>query len=204
MKQSSRYRSPLSNCVKLYCPQLIAIWLMLILSSMLIIPGLSVAEDAGFSALGLRVGISTHTEKFDFTSYEAFAVYRLPWTWRVFSDWFLSTRINGSAGVIMQDDDAELISSLGPGIALGRPKGRLSLDTGGGITILSDYKIGSHDFGGPTPFTVFGGISYRLVRNVAVGYRFHHISDAGIFDGKGLNRHLLEISYRFYIVQTVK
>lgn len=170
---------------------------MLILSSMLVVPVSSVAGDTGFAAFGLRVGISTHTERFDFETYEGFAVYKLPWDWQVLSDWLLSTTMNGSLGAIVQDDDTELISSLGPGIILSRPGRRLALDMGGGITILGDEKIGRHDFSGPALSTVHGGISYRLVRNVAVGYRFHHISDAGVFSSHGLNRHLLELSYHF-------
>ncbi len=101
MKQGSRYLSPLSNCVKLYCPELIAIWLMLILPSVPVVPVPSVAGDTGLMALGLRVGISTHTERFDFETYEGFAVYKLPWDWQVFSDWFLSTTMNGSLGAIV-------------------------------------------------------------------------------------------------------
>ncbi|HSE83214.1 MAG TPA: acyloxyacyl hydrolase [Thermodesulfobacteriota bacterium] len=167
------------------------------LASMIVMLGPSFAEDAGFTDLGFRFGISTHMEKFDIESYEVFTVYRLPWAWRLFPDWFLSTRITGSAGVITQDDDTGLISSLEPVIALSRTGGRLLLETGGGITILSDNKLGGHDFGGPNLFTVHGGISYRILKNIAVGYQFHHISDGGIFDGKGLNRHLLELSYRF-------
>jgi len=133
----------------------------------------------------------------DFRSYEAFWVYGLPWSWRVFSNWILSTRLNASLGAITQGKDAGFFTTLSPGIALSPSGGRLTLDTGGGFALISEDKLGRHDFGGPFLFAAHGGISYEFGWNLALGYRFFHLSDGGIYNGHGLNRHLLELSHRF-------
>ncbi|MDA2918990.1 acyloxyacyl hydrolase [Desulfobacterota bacterium AH_259_B03_O07] len=66
---------------------------------------------------------------------------------------------------------------------------------GVGISLLSDEKVGSQNFGGPLQFTILSGISYKFWSNLALGIWFHHFLDASIFDGSGLNLLLLTISY---------
>ncbi|MEM2936735.1 MAG: acyloxyacyl hydrolase [Candidatus Bathyarchaeia archaeon] len=155
------------------------------------------AEDTSPLALGIRLGVSTHTEKNGFMSYEVFGIYGIPWTLRVFSNWILSTRLNASIGIMTQGNDTGFFATLSPGIAISPYGGRLMLDTGGGLAITSKDKLGHHDFGGPFLFAAHGGISYEFPWNLAIGYRFFHLSDGGIYNGHGLNRHLLELSYHF-------
>jgi len=71
------------------------------------------------------------------------------------------------------------------------------LDIGGGGALITEDKIGDHNFGGPFQFAAHSGLSYKITSKFLVGYRLYHLSDTGIFDGKDLNRHLLELSVYF-------
>jgi hypothetical protein len=155
------------------------------------------ASDDTVINLGLRVGISNPREEFDFESFEVFGNYGLPWSWRTPFEWILGTGINGSVGVLIQEGDTALLATLGPVISISSPGGRVTIDTGGGFALISEQKVGNHSFGGPFQFTAHGGLNYKFKWNVALGYRFFHVSDGGIFNGNGLNRHLLELSYCF-------
>ena len=156
------------------------------------------AEKIEKNAIGIRLGISNFNEE-DFLSYELFGLYGLPWYWKVGrnKNWIIQTMLSYSVGVLTQSDDSGFLATIGPVILLNHTPTGLIFDLGSGIALLSDEKIGNHDFGGSFQLTAHAGISYRVFQNIAVGYRFFHISDAGINNGKGLNRHLLELSHRF-------
>jgi hypothetical protein len=174
-----------------------AIWLVATLLFILIYPIKINASDETFIDFGLRVGLSNPGEKFDFESFEVFGDYWFPWSWRTVFDWVIGARANGSVGALIQGGDTALLTTLGPVMSISSPSERLSFDAGVGLALVSKKKVGDHRFGGLFEFTAHGGVNYRFPWNVALGYRFYHISDAGIFNGKGLNRHLLELSYRF-------
>jgi len=154
------------------------------------------AEDAKSLSVGLRVGTSNFGER-DFKTFEGLLLFGLPWSWQPFSDWVISPRWDLAGGVIRQDEDTELLITFGPSIAFSRTGWPVSVDGGVGLAFLSNDKIGDQDFGAPLQFTAHGGISYKFVRHFALGYRFHHMSDMGFFDGKGVNRNLLELIYYF-------
>ena len=100
-------------------------------------------------------------------------------------------------GALDQSGDAAFLATLGPHSELIHKPTGIIFDLGGGGAYLSERKVGSHNFGGKFQFTASGGVKYIILRNFAIGYKFFHFSDAGIKDGNGLNRHLLELSYRF-------
>ena len=156
----------------------------------------AVAEDTNFKALGLRVGISNFGER-DFKTFEGFVIFGLPWSRQPFSDWVISPRWDLAGGIIRQDEDSELLVTFGPSIALSKTGWPVTVDGGVGLAFLSDDKIGDQDFGAPLQFTAHGGISFKIGSNTTLGYRFHHMSDMGFFDGDGLNRHLIELSLQF-------
>jgi hypothetical protein len=136
------------------------------------------------------------TEK-DFTTYEVFTVYGLPWRWQPYSHSVISTRWNLEGGLIRSEADKELLVTSGPGIAISKNGWPVWLDGGVGLAFLSNDKIGKRDFGAPIQFTGHAGISYNFGWNLVLGYRFYHLSDAGFFEGKGVNRQLIELSYHF-------
>lgn len=103
-----------------------------------------------------------------------------------------------SAGVINQDGDGEPLSTLSQLIVLTNEGEDISFDLGGGIGLLGDDKIGDHDFGTVFQFNYNLGITLLdLYRDISAGYRWFHLSDGGIGDGQGLNRHVIELRYDF-------
>ena len=174
---------------------------MLMLGASLLPAGPCVAEDIKLEALGVRAGTNQGTLKSgsDIERYELYANLGLPWSWELVSDWNLGTRLNVSGGALTGEGDTGFIGTLGPSVTLGRERGRGILDIGAGIALLSNYAFGSQDFGGPFQFMADIGITALLLRHVGVGYRFQHLSDATIYgsDSRGLDMHMLELSYRF-------
>ncbi|MBI5854560.1 MAG: acyloxyacyl hydrolase [Nitrospirae bacterium] len=86
-----------------------------------------------------------------------------------------------------------------PGIAFGPKDGRISLEVGGGIALLNEYKFGNQNLGGPFQFVWDIGVRGGVVRNIGAGYWFQHISDATIYgsQSRGFDLHMVELSYRY-------
>jgi len=122
----------------------------------------------------------------------------LPWNLPGYVGWKTSFKIYISLGVLKEDDETDLLTTISQNIVFTGIDGRVSIDLGGVFALLSYDKIGPHDFGGLLQFNYNSGISYnRFFKNSIIGYRFFHISDRGIYNGKRLNRHMLELSYPF-------
>lgn len=148
--------------------------------------------------IGLRAGRSVHLEVDDFYSLEIFAEYSYPWESTCIPGFIIHTKSVLSAGVINQDGDGEPLSTLSQLIVLTNEGEDISFDLGGGIGLLGDDKIGDHDFGTVFQFNYNLGITLLdLYRNISAGYRWFHLSDGGIGDGQGLNRHVIELRYDY-------
>ena len=92
-----------------------------------------------------------------------------------------------------------LVVSLIPGVALGSDDGRFSFDVGAGGALLSRYRFGEQDYGGPFQFVLTAGAGFPLYKRLGLGYRFLHYSDAGVNgpDTIGADFHMVEFRYRF-------
>lgn len=154
------------------------------------------AEDVNLEELGFRFGTELNTERLSYRTYEVFTNLGLPWSVQ-YSNWIIRIRANASLGAINQGGDTDFFTTFGPELAISNERFPLLIDGGGGIGFLSDDRIGRQNFGGILQFNAHAGLSCEILWNVALGYRFFHMSDAGIFDGHGVNRHLFELIYRF-------
>lgn len=155
------------------------------------------AEDVNLEEIGFRFGTELDSEKLSYRTYEIFAALGLPWSEQLYWGWSIRSRFNFSLGAVNQGGDTDFFATLGPELALSHKWLPLIIDGGGGLAFLSDSRIGRQNFGGILQFNAHGGISCEILWNIAIGYRFFHISDAGLFDGHGINRHLIELIYRF-------
>ena len=169
--------------------------IVLVLGAITCTPGYTQGLD--LLEVGIRAGFEGAAAEENFRQYDLFAVFELPARAEWPSGWELGALLNMSAGALDGGGETGFVGTLGPGIALSRPNSNLTFDAGVGIALLSQDTFGRHDFGGPFQFVAHGGISYRLLSNLEIGYRIHHMSDAGIFDGLDLNQHMLELSRRF-------
>ncbi len=156
------------------------------------------SEDIKYRTVGLRLGTSNYRER-DFRSFEIDTNIGLPLSYKIYDspNLYLKPKINISAGGLKQNNDIGYIFTLSSGLALFALDNKAILDIGGGGALITEDKIGDHNFGGPFQFAAHSGLSYKITSKFLVGYRFYHLSDTGIFDGKGLNRHLLELSVYF-------
>ncbi len=164
----------------------------------IITPGLSSAEDTDLIAIGFRAGVSAVERNEDFEQYEIFARCGLPWSWSWPRSWIISTRLNTTAGVLRGGEETGFVGSAGPGIALSSPEGQISLDAGSRATLLNEGKFGRQTIGGKFHFTSHIGMRFQLARHLGVGYRYQHMSNAGINKrNPGLNMHMFGLSYLF-------
>lgn len=94
------------------------------------------------NSIGIRGGVTGSSpigEKQEeyFHQYDLMANWSLPWGWYSESGWGVGTRLMGSVGAVTASGDAVFVSTVLPGIVLGKKDGWLSLEFGAGGAIIS-------------------------------------------------------------------
>ena len=175
----------------------------IVLASLLATPP-SFADDLVLQSLALRARLSEKTllgdeAPEDFEEYDLSANVALPWEHYATSGWGMGTRLMASAGVLRGAGENALVVSVIPEVTLGSQDGRLLLDLGAGGALFSRHRFGTQDFGGPFQFALTLGIGGPLYRQLGLGYRFLHYSDAGVngSDTTGADFHMIEFRYRY-------
>ena len=165
----------------------------------------SIAGELKLESFSLRGGVSGSNvigkeqhEEFQQADMAVRALY--PWKWDIGSGWIFRTRLLASAGVLRgAQENSALFTFVPLDVSFGRKDGLIAIDMGIGGALLSDYKFGSQDMGGPFQFVwTFGAIS-RFAGPFGAGYHFHHLSDATIYgsQSRGVDLHLFELIYYF-------
>ena len=163
----------------------------------LLSPAYTFADTFDVLALGIRGGVSDDRNDEDFTQVEAFAELELPWSWTFDSGWDIGTRLVGVVGVLTADGDYGALVNLGPGLDIAHDSG-FTIGVGVLPTLISESEYGREDLGGSFHFTSYVGLSYTFAEHFALGYRWSHMSNAGISSpNPGLNMHMLVLGYRF-------
>ena len=148
--------------------------------------------------LGLRAGISDKRNNEDFEQYEAFAAWKLPWSWDLVSDWNLTTYLEANSGILIGGGQSAFVGSIGPGLYFTGLQDKISIYLGVNPTVISRHEFGDDDLGGPFQFTSHIGIDFNIARHFAVGYRLQHMSNFVFYHpNPGLNLHMLEGAFRF-------
>ena len=155
------------------------------------------AEDGTWNTIGLRAGTGDSRNDESFSQYEGYATFSLPWRWVTESHWTIGTFIGVNAGLVTCDGEG-FVGSVGPGLYLMTPRKRFVFSAGIYPTYLSEATFGDEDFGESFQFTSAVGVNYNFLRSMTIGYRFQHMSNAGISsENPGLNMHMIELGYRF-------
>ena len=169
----------------------------------LLVPRLSHSADLHLSSLSLRARVFGATvlgepQPEEFQEYDVAANFGLPWERYSESGWGMGTRLMVSAGIMRGGGETALIVSLIPELILGSADGRFTLDLGAGGALLSRHRFGRQDYGGPFQFALTAGVGVPFYKNLGLGYRFLHYSDAGVNgpDTIGADFHMIEFSYR--------
>lgn len=156
------------------------------------------AANVLFSELGIRLGGTDGKNEENFTLVEMFARRGFPWSWSSGRQWQLSSHLEIGLGALESAGQTGLVASLGPLVTLRNPGSRWQFELGIKPTWLSEDRFGRENLGGHFHFTSHIGVNYRYRRDLLIGYRFQHTSNASIKDvNPGLDVHLLAIDWRF-------
>ena len=150
-------------------------------------------------SIGVRGGLTADNKDSYLHQYEAFAMWQLPLDFRARSGWGLSTQLGFTAGVLKGAGEYGMIGSLGPALSLNKTGFPVDIDLGISAAVLSRDIFGSRDYNGLLQFISHTGISARLTKNLGLGYRFQHMSNAGLngSPNPGINLHLFGVSWYF-------
>jgi hypothetical protein len=180
---------------------IVAVWS----AALLLINSFDVSAQLRLESLAVRGGLSGSSvigeeQQTDFNQVDLALTARLPWEWNVGTGWIIKTRLLTSAGVLRGSDELNGVFTLVPlDVIFGRKDGLISIDMGVGGALLTDYKFGNQNFGGPFQFVWTWGATSRFAGPFGAGYHFQHYSDATIYgsESRGVDLHLFEIIYWF-------
>ena len=187
-------------CARL-CRVIVAGWVVAIVLT----SSSNLAAELRLESLAVRGGFSGSSvigeeQQTDFNQVDLALAARLPWEWNFGTGWIIKTRLLTSAGVLRGSQETNGVFTLVPlDVIFGRKDGLLSIDMGVGVALLTDYKFGEQNFGGPFQFVWTWGATSRFAGPFGVGYHFQHYSDATIYgsESRGVDLHLFEIIYWF-------
>lgn len=156
------------------------------------------AEDVRLESVGVLGGIPANHASGGFNKVQVFANWNLPWALDLGKGWQLQTRADLLVGWLGNEVKNAAILSVGPSVVLYWRRAPVLLEAGASPTVLSGNDFGSRNFGTDVQFTSHGGLNLNIARNWRLGYRFEHMSNAGLSARNGgLNLHLFSLSYLF-------
>lgn len=108
-------------------------------------------------------------------------------------------RLNYTVGAIESGGDIGYLVSAGPDLLLsGRSLPSLWLDLGIRASLLTRDSFRDKRFGQSLQFISHIGTRYDLWHNISAGYRFQHMSNAGLSsDNPGLDLAILWVTFHF-------
>jgi len=169
----------------------------LFLIGFIIVP-FAVADDPTEVTLGVRGSMGASRAGESFQMFEAYGTYQLPWRWAFSSDVVLGTYLEASIGVLNGGGDHAGAFGIGPGFDLELLNGKLEFNIGVNILGITTHQFGDVDLGSALQFSSYAGVSYKFFEHFVLGYRFSHVSNAGISNpNPGLNLHIVAFSYQF-------
>ncbi len=110
----------------------------------------------------------------------------------------MQPRLDLSAGWLGNRGVDSAIATAGPILVLGWKQLPVFLEGGISPTIIAREDFATKDFGIPFQFTAYVGLSWDFWSHFRLGYRFQHMSNAGLSThNPGLNLQVLALSYVF-------
>lgn len=153
---------------------------------------------------GARSGFSAESSSDGFHKDEGFVAWNLPWKLDLGRQWLVQPRFDISAGWLGKGGQNAVEGSTGLYLALGKGKFPLWLEGGSEPMLISQNEFGrpgtpgARDFGYPFQFLTHAGIYVNVASKIRLGYRFEHMSNAGIGNSNpGLNLHVFYVGYPF-------
>ena len=146
---------------------------------------------------GVRLGTFETGQGTGFTQFEAWSLKNLRWNWTVRGGWHIQSAIEASVGGLQGAGVEAAFVAAGPVLVLRKGNSPWSFDIGSRPTLISEYQFGPDGFGGNFQFTSAGSVNRDIGDKWTIGYRFHHMSNARIYDeNDGINFHFIQIGWR--------
>lgn len=147
--------------------------------------------------VGARVGFDAESNV-DLVSYEAVLFVDTPWEWEISESVELDVELEFTAGAITGDGDTAAVLHAGFLFELEIEEFPISLVGSVGPTVITEDEFDDYDIGGGFQFTSSIGLDLELHESFSVGYRFQHISNAGLDDpNPGLDMHAFTAVFSF-------
>ena len=173
-------------------------WILLIVGPLMALPPLSAGSEwLRHDRLGFRVGIDGENDA-DIESYEVYGVVATPWNWDLRNKRKLSFEFEWSGRVLDGEGETAGLFKVAPQLRFRTPELPVDIVASSGPSLTTEDEFDDLDLGGAFQFTSTVGIDWEINESWTVGYRFQHISNAGIYDeNDGLNLNTLSVDYRF-------
>jgi lipid A 3-O-deacylase len=147
---------------------------------------------------GVRGGSSFEGDAGDFQQVDVYAGRYLPWLWGYTNGLNIKPRWEASMGWLHNDGEEGVVGTTGPVIEMRVKKFPVTVEAGVYLSALSRYQFPDRDLGGWFEFTDHVGINWHITKQFTVGWRFQHMSNAGIYaKNPGLNLQMLSATYSF-------
>ena len=148
--------------------------------------------------VGVRGGTSFENDAGDFQQVDVYAGRYLPWLWGYENGLNFKPRVEASAGWLHSEGESGFVGSLGPLVELRIKKFPITVEGGVSLTALSRSSFPERNLGGWFEFTDHVGINWHITKQLTIGWRYQHMSNAGIYNhNPGLNLQMLSASYSF-------
>jgi len=157
------------------------------------------AEGISFESAGGRFGLGVSGKSEDFYAAEAFTDINLPWSWNLGRDLRLASQLEAAVGWLGERGDDAVVGEAGPLLVLSYKQFPVTLAAGSNATGLSRSQFETKDIGTQFQFTTHIGLNWDFAAHLRLGYRYEHISNAGLDSAHnpGINLHMFDLSYLF-------
>ena len=160
----------------------------------------TIARGADFciESVGGRFGFPSEQDSSGFLSADAFVNCNLPVSWELHTNYLMKIRMDFTAGWLGRSGADAATTSAGPTLVLQRRGVPFLLELGSSSTLITRHHFGDKDLGGAFQFTTHAGLTWEATRHLRLGYRFQHMSNAGLeHPNPGVNLHTFACSYAF-------
>lgn len=163
-------------------------------------PALALSGQAGefeWSEIGLRTGIDAESS-IDVQSYELITRVESPWAWSISDHTEIELDFECGLGALEGEGETGFLAHAGPAIEIEFGELPLEFILSSGPAYLSEHEFDDFDLGGSFQFMSAAGFDLEVADDWTVGYRYLHVSNAGLQDrNPGMNFHAVSLFYEF-------
>lgn len=151
-----------------------------------------------WESVGARSGISMHSSANRFIQSEIYSTWNLAPSQDLGRNWSFRFELDTCAGWLSGRGADGFAGGAGPAFEFEWKGLPVALRGGISPTLLSRDSFGNRNFGILFQLTSHVGLEFHVLPHVDIGYRFQHMSNAGLgLHNPGLNLHMFSLGYAF-------